>query len=78
MRPVYCTTCRVGRTAPTSRTKAFDRGGRLAVIQGVPVEVCGDCGETFLDVAVAIRLDRLVGGVLSGPSEVAFVRYEVS
>jgi YgiT-type zinc finger domain-containing protein len=73
-----CTTCRVGRTVEAHRTKAFDRVGQLVVIRGVPVDVCNDCGDTCLDVAVATRLDALVATVLAGPSDVAFVRYKAS
>lgn len=73
-----CTTCRVGRTVDAHRTKAFDRVGRLVVIQGVPVKVCNECGDTCLNVAVATRLDALVTAVLAGPWDVAFVRYKAS
>ncbi len=75
---MHCPTCGTGRTARTTRTKAFERGGRLTVIQGVPAEVCDDCGETFLDAAVALALDDLLAGAMSGPSDVAFVRYATS
>lgn len=55
-----------GTTVATTRPKAVERDGRVAVIRDVPVEVCESCGEVYLDTAVARRLDQLFREMLRG------------
>ena len=67
-----------GHTAATTRPKAVDRGGRVAVIRDVPVEVCDSCGEIYLDVHVAKQLDVLFRQLLNGPVDQVVGHYEPS
>ncbi len=64
-----------GSTVVTTRPKAVERDGRVAVIRDVPVEVCESCGEVYLDPSVARQLDELFRAMLRGNVEHAFGRY---
>ena len=56
-----------GTTVATTRPKAVERAGRLAVVRDVPVEVCDKCGEVYLDANVARQLDVQFRRMLDGP-----------
>ena len=64
-----------GTTTATTRPKAVERDGRIAVIRDVPVEVCDSCGEIYLDATVAKQLDVLFRQMLAGPVDEAVVHY---
>jgi YgiT-type zinc finger domain-containing protein len=44
-----CVICKHGTTAPGKTTVTLERGGTVVVIKDVPAEICGDCGEYYLD-----------------------------
>lgn len=67
-----------GHTVATTRPKAIERDGRVAVVRDVPVEVCDACCDVYLDAAVARRLDDLVTRILMSATDVAFARYAVA
>jgi YgiT-type zinc finger domain-containing protein len=46
---VKCTICKQGDTKPGFATVTLDRAGTVAIIRAVPAEICGDCGEYYLD-----------------------------
>lgn len=73
-----CTSCTTGHTVGTTRPKAIERDGRLAVVRGVPVEVCEACCDVYIDAVVVRRLDDLVAHLLTGAADVAFARYVVA
>lgn len=73
-----CTSSMTGHTVATTRPKAFERDGRLAVVRDVPVEVCEACCDVYLDAVVVRRLDDLVDRILTGAADVAFARYVVA
>jgi len=52
--------------------------GRLAVVRDVPVEVCENCGEVYLDTAVARQLDVLFRRLLEGLVDQVVGHYEPS
>jgi len=55
-----CNVCDNGDRRPVRRPYVEERGHRVAVVTGVPVEECSACGEIWLDEAVALRLDALL------------------
>lgn len=73
-----CISCSAGHTRPERRPKVTDRGGRLVVVRDVPVDVCDECGDTYLDAAGAKRLDGLVSRLLAAGGDITFSRYELS
>lgn len=74
---MQCVMCE-GRTVATTRPKAVERDGRVAVIRHVPVEVCDSCGEVYLDIAVTKQLDVLFRRLLDGPVEQVVAHYQPS
>lgn len=74
---MQCVMCE-GMTVATTRPKAVERDGRVAVIRDVPVEVCDSCGEVYLDIAVTKQLDVLFRRLLDGPVEQVVAHYQPS
>ncbi|WP_168216877.1 type II toxin-antitoxin system MqsA family antitoxin [Cellulomonas sp. Y8] len=64
-----------GTRVPATRPRVVERDGRLAVVRDVPVEICDNCGEVYLDAAVAMQLDVLFRQMLGGPVEQAVGRF---
>ncbi len=71
-----CIVCEDGTTVAATRPKAVDRDGRVAVIRDVPVEVCDNCGEVYLDAEVAKQLDVLFRRLLDGPVDQVVGHFE--
>jgi YgiT-type zinc finger domain-containing protein len=65
-----------GTMVATTRPKAVERDGRIAVIRDVPVEVCDSCGEVYIDAVVARQLDVLFRQLLHGPVDQVVGHYE--
>jgi YgiT-type zinc finger domain-containing protein len=74
---MHCVMCE-GTTVATTRPKAVERDGRVAVIRDVPVEVCDSCGEVYLDSDVTKQLDVLFRQLLEGPVEQVVAHYQPS
>jgi YgiT-type zinc finger domain-containing protein len=74
---MHCVMCE-GTTVVTTRPKAVERDGRVAVIRDVPVEVCDSCGEVYLDADVTKQLDVLFRQLLEGPVEQVVAHYQPS
>lgn len=51
-----CAICRNGDTQPGKATVTLERGATTVVIKGVPARVCANCGEEYVDEAIAARL----------------------
>jgi YgiT-type zinc finger domain-containing protein len=65
-----CFVCHEGTCGTTSYT--FDRDDRLIVLKDVPAQVCGGCGEAWLDDLVAGAMLRLAAE--ADPSDGRMVR----
>lgn len=51
-----CVVCKQADTRPGTATVTLERGGLTVVYKGVPAQVCPNCGEEYVDSAVADRL----------------------
>ena len=51
-----CAICRQGETAPGKTTVTLERGETVIVIRDVPAEVCGSCGEYYLDAGITEKV----------------------
>lgn len=51
-----CVICKHGQTQAGQTTVTLERGGTTLVYKGVPARVCDNCGEAYVDEAVASRL----------------------
>jgi YgiT-type zinc finger domain-containing protein len=73
-----CERCDNGDRRPASRARVAEREGRTAVVLGVPVEECPACGEVWLSMDVAKRLDAMFTEMLSLDVEVATRHYDAA
>jgi YgiT-type zinc finger domain-containing protein len=71
-----CKECGNGRRRPALRGRVAERGGRTALVLGVPVEVCDSCGQVWMTMDVAQRLDELFTTMLASDVEVATWHFE--
>ncbi len=53
---MLCVICKNGKTRPGKRTVTLEGDGTTLVVRGVPAEVCENCGEEYVDEAVAASL----------------------
>ena len=51
-----CVVCKQTETRPGTATVTLERDGLTVVFKGVPAQVCPNCGEDYVDPAVADRL----------------------
>jgi YgiT-type zinc finger domain-containing protein len=75
---MLCTECGIGRRRAARRARVAERDGRTALVLGVPVEVCDSCGQVWLTMEVAKRLDDLFTAMLATDVEVATRHFEPS
>lgn len=70
-----CDRCANGERQSVFRSRLSEKGGYTAVVLGVPVEECPSCGQQWLTMAIAVRLDELCSQLLQSGAEVAYVRW---
>lgn len=71
-----CEVCDNGERTPSFRARITERDGRTAVVLGVPVEECRACGQVWLAMEVAKRLDALFDQLLASGAELAQTHWE--
>jgi len=71
-----CEECGNGRRRAAVRARVAEKEGRTALVLGVPVEVCDSCGQVWLTMVVAKRLDALFTQMLASDVEVATRHFE--
>ena len=71
-----CDVCDNGERIPTTRSRVAERDGRTAVVLGVPVEECPACGQVWLTMDVAKRLDALFDRLLASGAELAQAHWD--
>jgi YgiT-type zinc finger domain-containing protein len=70
-----CVICKTGETKPGMATVTVQRGETTVLIKGTPAEVCENCGEYYLDEAVARRVYTQAEEAVQRHAEVAILRY---
>ena len=70
-----CVLCRSGETRPGTVTVTLERGKTVVVVRDVPAEVCGNCGEYYLDSPVAQRVYEHAEAAVDRNAEVEILRY---
>ncbi len=73
---MLCEECGNGRRRPERRARVAEKDGRTALVLGVPVEVCDSCGQVWLTMEIAKRLDALFTQMLASDIEVATRHFE--
>ncbi len=71
-----CDNCDNGDRVPATRSRIAERSGRTAVVLGVPVEECLACGQVWLTMEVAKRLDVLFDQLLASGAELAQAHWD--
>ena len=51
-----CIVCHNGETRPGTTTVTFHREGQTVVVNEVPAEVCGNCGEPYVAEGVTAKV----------------------
>lgn len=70
-----CVICKTGHTHPGTTTITLQGGSAIVVIRDVPAEICEDCGEYYLEEAVARRVYADADASLERRVEVEIQRY---
>ena len=70
-----CVICKAGDTAPGTVTVTLSRGDTVIIVRDVPANVCQNCGEYYLDEAVASKVYRQGEEAVQRNAEVEFLRY---
>jgi YgiT-type zinc finger domain-containing protein len=70
-----CTLCKLGETSPGTVTVTLERGRTTVIIKDVPGQVCENCGEYYLDEAVAERILSMAEDAVSRNTEVEIIRF---
>lgn len=66
-----CDRCDQGDRRHERRARLAERDGQTAIVLGVPVQVCPACGQVWLTMPVAKRLDSLFNQLLASGAESA-------
>jgi len=70
-----CVICKTGETKPGKTTVTVQRGETTVMIKDTPAEVCENCGEYYLDEAVARAVYAQAEAAVQHHAEVAILRY---
>lgn len=71
-----CERCDQGARRPERRARLAEKDGRTALVLDVPVEVCPACGQVWLSMPVAKRLDVLFSQLLASGAESAQMHWD--
>ena len=69
-----CIMCK-SKLAKSRVNHIVDNMGRVVIIENVPADVCGQCGEYFLDNDTAMRLEEIVRKFLNNKVEILVLNY---
>jgi len=70
-----CVFCKSGTATPGKTTASFTRGETIVIVKDIPADVCGQCGEPYIDGEVAKALERLVDDAVRKGIQVEILRY---
>jgi YgiT-type zinc finger domain-containing protein len=71
-----CEHCDQGDRRRERRARLAERDGQVALVLNVPVEVCTACGQVWLSMPVAKRLDELFNKLLASGAESAQMHWD--
>ena len=69
-----CIMCK-SKLAKSRVNHILDNMGRIVIIKNVPANVCGQCGEYFLDNDTAMRLEEIIREFLNNKAEILVLNY---
>lgn len=71
-----CGRCDNGERVRALRARMAERQGHTAVVLDIPVEVCPACGQVWLTLEVAKRLDSLYDQLLASGAETSQIHWD--
>lgn len=69
-----CVMCK-SKLTKSNVNHIVDYNGRIIIIKNVPANVCGQCGEYFVDNDTAMRLEEVVRELLNNKAEILVLNY---
>ena len=73
-----CTVCKQAETRSGTTTVTLERQSATFVFKDVPAQVCPNCGEDYVDDAVASALLQSAEGMAAAGTQVDIRRYPVT
>ncbi|MBC7815055.1 MAG: type II toxin-antitoxin system MqsA family antitoxin [Burkholderiales bacterium] len=70
-----CVVCKQGETLSGTTTLTFERDNMTLVVKGVPAQVCENCGEAYIDDAIAVELLQMATDALENGVQVDVREY---
>jgi len=70
-----CVICKSNSVAAGETTVVLERGASAIIFRGVPAEVCGECGEAYVNDETASLLLARVEKSASKGTEIEIVRF---
>ena len=70
-----CIVCKQAATSPGTTTVTLERRGATFVFKDVPAQVCPNCGEDYVDDAVADSLLKSADAMAAAGTQVEIRRY---
>lgn len=71
-----CASCDHGVRVDVRRAKLTERDGHAAVVLGVPMQECPECGTRYLTDDVAEKLMTIMDKLLEQPDELSSIRWD--
>jgi YgiT-type zinc finger domain-containing protein len=72
---MHCVICKIGETEPGVVTVTLTRGETIVLVKGTPADICRNCGEYYLDEAVAAKVYATAQEAADRHAEVEILRY---
>ena len=70
-----CIVCKQAETQPGKTTVTLERDGATLVFKDVPAQVCPNCGEDYVDEAVARGLTQSAEQMVASGAQVDIRKY---
>lgn len=71
-----CKYCKSGNYVESTTTHVVDYKDHLIIVRNVPCMECDQCGDTYLSMEVARRLEEIISAVKKITQEISIVDYQ--
>lgn len=72
-----CVMCK-GKLSEGKINHIVDIDNHIIIIKNVPVNVCTQCGEYYVENKIALILEKLIDEVLTNNTEVMIINYPIA
>ena len=56
---MICVICKNGEMEPGDTTSTLERDGLILFVKDIPVKVCNNCGESYIDSETFVRVHNM-------------------